>query len=73
MKKTFLRVQIQSAGIKTLILGLYVPNEDKETFYKHLMDKLVDLSFDKWSLLGDWKKGIFPFMNGSTEKDTKAT
>lgn len=50
----FVRVQIQSSETKKLVLGLYAPNEDKGTFYKHLMDKR---GFSLWQLVfAHWLK-----------------
>lgn len=53
--------QRQSAGTQALSVA---PKEDKGTFYEHLTDPFykhfMNLAYDSWCLLGDWKRVLLP-------------
>lgn len=56
----YMGVEATLYGTKTLIMRIYVPNKYKVTFYKGFMDKLIDLPYEDWCLMGDWKEGTSP-------------
>lgn len=43
-----------------LTLEMFSQNEDKTVFYKGHLDKLLDIRYENWYLLGDWNGVISP-------------
>lgn len=35
---------------KIMILGIYAPNDNKVMFFKRLLEKLIELSYENWCL-----------------------
>lgn len=47
-------VAIKVNGIKTMLVVIYITNEDKSKFLDYLIDQLTSFTYENWCLLCDW-------------------
>nr|GEZ82414.1 hypothetical protein [Tanacetum cinerariifolium] len=64
-------VEVTLDGIKTLVLGVYTPHQQKGEFFRYLMDLLANYSYSSFCLLGDWNGVVSPLSDKSSEKEIK--
>lgn len=67
----YIAVLSQIQNQKTLILGIYAPNEKKDRFYVKLLNKIKEISFDNIVALGDWNGVINPSLDRFSDKKIK--
>lgn len=62
-------VEVNLHGVKTIVFGVYAPNENKVVFYQRLMENSVDLPYKSWCSMGDWNTAISQQRDRTSEKN----
>lgn len=42
-----------------MVVGIYVPNEDKSKFLEYFLNELISFTYENWYQLGDWNGVTF--------------
>ena len=58
-------------GLKSIIVGVYVPTEDKSKFFTQLLNELSSFSYQSWCLMGDWNGVTSPVIDRTSKKQVK--